>query len=388
MRKWPGRLAWAIAGLVTVEIAVFGVLAARRWTLFPLGHAISIQLALLGSVYPAVGAVIASRRPRNPIGWIFLVIGSSAAGGALATALTTDVPLGRPDTPWGAMWGAWLNQWVWGPAYLFIPTFVFLLFPDGHLPSRRFRPVAWLAGLGVACLVVGGWLSPTAGGPGFRNPVVTMPASVDLLIVVGVIAGLLLAGLGSIAAVVYRFVRSGGVERQQLKWFAYAAIATAVLFFGLTIEAKGPVRAIGFLAIPLLPVATAIAILRYRLYDIDRIISRTVSYALVTGLLAGTFALVVLVPTTVFGTGRRPGWLIAAATLAVAALFRPVRQRVQTAIDLRFNRRRYDAEHTIETFTARLREQIDIDALGAELCAVVNTTMQPSGVSLWLVGTS
>jgi hypothetical protein len=266
-----------------------------------------------------------------------------------------------------------------------IPTFGLLLFPDGRLPNKRFRPIAWLAGLAVAAAVVGGALSPDAAGdPAFRNPLIVLPKSVDALMLIAIIA-LPIAGIGALIGLVSRYRRSKGDARQQIKWFAFAAIATAALYIGLTVEAKGPLKVLGFIAIPLLPTATAIAILRYRLYDIDRIISRTVAYATVTVFLGGAFALVALVPTALIGAGTKtPEWLIATATLLVVALFRPVRRRVQNSVDHRFNRARYDAEQTIETFSARLRDEVDISTLSEDLEAVVRETMQPAHVSVWV----
>ena len=382
------RLAWALWAVTLAEVVVFAVLAAQRWPLLTSSRAISLQSALLAIAYPVMGAMIASRRPRNPIGWIFLVVGLSTATSAVANALGTDAKVvGVPGAPAGAIWGLWLNQWVWAAGWIAIPTFVLLLFPDGRLPHRRFRPVAWLAGLSIGAALVGGILSPDDGGEGVRgyyNPVVSVSKSVDVLDMVAIVA-LLVAGLGSIAALVFRFRRSRGDEREQLKWFAFAGVATIVLYFGLSVEAKtGWEQALGFLAIPLLPAAAAIAILRYRLYDIDRIISRTVTYTLVTAVVAGVYVLIVLVPTAVVGTGHAPTGLIAGATIIAAALFRPLLRRVRDVIDRRFNRARYDAAGAIDAFAARLRDDIDIDELTNDLQTLVLHTMEPRHVSVWL----
>jgi hypothetical protein len=301
--------------------------------------------------------------------------------------MSTDAPIGRPDSPFGADIGSWLNQFVWAPAWISIPTFVLLLFPDGRLPSRRFKAVAWFSAAGIGGAVVGGMLSPdNSSTPGFHNPLVVLPKSIDILSVVslGLVA---VGGIGSITGLVVRYRRSRGDERQQLKWFVSAGVATALLYFGLTAEVKvGALQALGFIAIPLLPAATAVAILRYRLYDIDRLISRTLTYTLVTALVAGVYVLVVLVPTASFGQGRTPSWLIAVGTIIAAAAFRPIRRRVQNAIDRRFNRARYDASGAIEAFAARLRNETDINELTTELEALVRQTMEPAHVSLWLHG--
>lgn len=383
------RVAWLLYAVTVCELIVFAALLWQRWSLLQANRAIGMQGALLGLFYPVMGALIASKRPRNPIGWIFIVIGMSAAASAVATVLSTDVPrIDVPGAPAGAIWGDWLNQWVWVPSWLAIPTFVLLLFPDGRLPHRRFRGVAVLAAVAMAVAAVGGILSPNGGDtarPGYHNPVVIVPSSINSILPIAIMA-LLFSGVGSLVALIYRFRRSRGDEREQLKWFAFAGIATAALYFGLSVQATtGPVQALGFIAIPLLPTAAAVAILRYHLYDIDRIISRTVSYAIVTAVLGGIFALVVLVPTAVLGSGGRvPDWMVAVATLLVAALFRPVRRRVQDTVDHRFNRKKYDAANTIDAFSARLREQTEIEVLQTDLESIVRQTMQPAYVSLWL----
>jgi len=384
-QRSSARLAWALWALTVGEVVAFGVLAAQRWPLITSSRGLALQGALLGLAYPVMGALIASKRPGNPIGWIFIVVGLSGATSAIGTALGTDVPT-IAASPAGATWGNWLNQWVWAPGWIAIPTFVLLLFPDGRVPHRRFRPVAWLAGIAVGAAVVGGALGPNTGSPesGYHNPLVVLPKSVNVLLFVG-IAGLLFSGLGSIIALIYRFRNSRGDEREQLKWFAFAGIATAFLYFGLTVEAKTLlVQALGFIAIPLLPTAAAIAILRYRLYDIDRIISRTVTYTVVTAVVAGVYILIVLVPTAILGSGHVPTGLVAGATIVAAALFRPLLRRVRGVIDRRFNRTRYDAAWAIEAFSARLRDEVDIDELTNDLQTLVHQTMEPAHVSVWL----
>jgi len=204
-----------------------------------------------------------------------------------------------------------------------------------------------------------------------------------------VLLGLLLVCMGAAAlSVVLRFRRSQGVERQQLKWFTYAGalLILSLLLSEFLLPQGGDVEVLGGLLVALVPVAAGIAILRYRLYDIDRLINRTLVYGLLTALLGAVYAAVVLVVGQVFGGvgGEPPSWAVAGATLAVAALFQPARHRIQAVVDRRFDRRKYDAAKTVEAFSARLREEIDLDTLSAELLAVVNQTMQPTRVSLWL----
>jgi hypothetical protein len=295
---------------------------------------------------------------------------------------------------------AWIAGWIWW-LLLGAVAYVFLLFPDGRLLSRRWRPLAWLAGLGPAMMAVAIALSP---GPLEEFPVVRNPFGlehldnrgllgdvVDLLTVIGVL-GVLLPLVGAGASLVLRFRRARGEQRLQLKWIAYAAAlaATAQVTSNGTFLLVGPVpMAIEVLVICALagiPVAAGIAILKYRLYDIDRLIHRTLVYGLVTALLGLGYAAVVLVLGQLFGGvgNQPPSWAIAGATLAVAALVQPARRRIQTAVDRRFNRRRYDAANTIQAFSARLHDEIDLDTLSAELLRVVDQTMEPTVASLWL----
>jgi hypothetical protein len=264
---------------------------------------------------------------------------------------------------------------------------------------RRRAAVGWLAGTGMALLVVSSALAPgpIAGDPQAPANPVGIPASKDLFNVaetVGVVT-LLVAILGSVLSLIVRFRHARQVERQQLKWLSYAAVLVglAVLFQVLLLAVWGNTALTNNLsnatltgALACVPVAVGIAILRYRLYDIDRLISRTLVYATLTLVLGLGYAGVVLMLGQLSGgvTRNPPSWAVAGATLAVAAQLQPARRRIQTLVDQRFNRRRYNAATTIEAFSARLRGEIDLDALTAELLAVVDQTMQPTTSSLWL----
>jgi hypothetical protein len=336
-----------------------------------------------------VGVVLARRRPRHPVGWLLLTVGlGMALSGVLAGYLPYTVIV-RP----GALPAAGLLARVYAPATdLAVAAlgFVLLLTPTGSAPSpgwRRFgtATAAAMAVLAVAATVAPGPLDAAVlsiqgpvGPPAFGG---ALRAANQLALGVAI-----LAILGGAASLVTRFRRARGVERQQLRWLALAATltglamaATAVLVAAGDLAAAGWASVIGTLFLPL---ATGAAILRYRLYDLDRIVSRTLAYALLTVLLGLGYAAVVL------GLGRLLGrdssLVVAAATLAVAAAFQPLRRRVQRAVDRRFNRRRYDAARTVEAFAARLRDQVDLDALHGELLAVVDQTMQPTRASLWL----
>jgi hypothetical protein len=350
---------------------------------------------VLGS-FMTVGAVIVSRQPRNRIGWLCCAAGL-LGGLAAFSAEYARYALGpHGGSLPGGLAMAWLNGWVGTFWAGLVFLFVLLLFPTGRLPSRRWRPVAWACAVCVTVLCVQQAVMP---GPleasGQLNPLGIDSAREALEWIYGLVTiCFVVLMLLCASSVVGRFRRAGGVERQQLKWFAYGAGQLAVLFalsLGLpgvwnrwvSLTMSDVVFGISF---ALIPVTIGIAILRYRLYDIDRLIRRTLVYGLLTALLAAVYAGLVLSLGEVFGGigGQPPSWVVAGATLAVAALFQPARQRIQQSVDQRFNRRRYDTTKTIEAFSARLRHHVDLDTLTAELLAVVDQTMEPTKASLWL----
>jgi hypothetical protein len=342
--------------------------------------------------FSVVGALIASHRPENTIGWIFLAegfcYGLLTAGDEYAIyALLTNpgaLPLGAE--------ASWLGQWIWAPGLGLSLVFLPLLFPDGHPPSHRWRPVGWLGGLSIGLTVVSSTilLWPERGPAlltGDENP------SHVVNVLVGFIAVpmLFVAGLGAVISLFLRFHRARGKERQQIKWFASAtALSLAWIFvFGQSAVGGLPgatVALSGLLVIPSIPIATGIAILRYRLYDIDRIINRTLVYGSLTVTLVALYfgGIVVLQRIFVTLTGQQSTLAVVASTLLIAALFTPLRRRIQGFIDRRFYRSKYDARKTLEAFSAQLREETDLNALSEDLVGVVRETMQPAHVSLWL----
>jgi len=395
--RTPTLLVWSLtlvsAGLLGLVLLFAALTRAAAVPENLAVHATDIPGSFGFLAFVVIGAVVASRRPGNAVGWILLADGLlwlliSAAAGYTAYALFAK-PGGLPA---GGV-AAWLLNWGWLPPLGLLPFF-FLLFPDGRLRSSRWRPVAWLAALAPVPIMLRDALAP---GPLEAVPSVTnplgLPETERLLSAVGAVAEALLAPLllASVACFVLRFRAARGVERQQFKWLAYAtAVLVASLSAGSVLSALGVPDKItsSFNVVPLfgLPIAVGLAILRYRLYDIDRLINRTLVYGLLTTVLGLGYVTSSLVFVLLFGNGRTtpPSWVVAGSTLALAAVFRPARRRIQAAVDRRFNRRRYDAAKTIEAFSARLRDEIDLNTLTAELLAVVHQTMEPTTVSLWL----
>jgi hypothetical protein len=381
-------LAWAL-WLATLGCCAGGLLAALLW-IRPLTLGLlatgAAQALLFPLGYATIGLVLGLRRPANPIGWLY-----AASGLVWALIIPFEpwlVQLFREHQPLPlvAQLAVVASQVIWAPAIALGITLPFLVLPDGRLRSRRWRVVVAAAVVGVAMFVVGGILFPGQ----VDNDLIAIDNPFGLAGVAGRVAmvvtftGLVLYALclpAALVCVVLRFRSSQGVERQQLRWVA-AGAAVAVL---VLLPAPAKVHLPGFLtavAVLAVPVSVAVAVLRYRLWDLDRLISRTVTYLLVTGLLVLPY-LAILPAATRLAAGAG-SLAVAAATLAAAAVFQPLRRRVQDLVDRRFNRRRYDAARTVDTFAARLREQIDLDALSAELLAVVDQTVAPTRASLWL----
>ena len=343
-------------------------------------------------MFAVVGALLVARRPANIVGWILsavgIMVGIFPAGETYAAYVMTT--RGQPDAL--AVAGAWVNAWYWflllALAFVYLP----LYFPDGRLPSRRWLPVAVLVGIVAALAVIFGALTDTLRGQevGYRidNPIgIEGLAPVEELPVFGTLGiGILVLGtIGAAASVVVRFRRSRGIERQQLKWFLYAV--APIPYFPIADYGPLILDALAFAWILLgLPAAIGIAVLRYRLYDVDLIINRTLVYGALTITLASIYlgGVVLLQSLLRAITGQESELAVVASTLVIAALFNPLRRRVQAFIDRRFYRRKYDAAKTLAAFSAKLRDETDLDALSDELVSVVRETVQPEHVSMWL----
>jgi hypothetical protein len=390
-------LAWSLVTL-SVMLLVGGIAldqmarstATSRPYFGPVEAAFELATVLTFSV---LGAVIASRQPRNAIGWIFCGIGLVVSLNSL-TGSYAEYRLAGGSAPGSlAETAAWFSSWSW-TLWLYVPTtFLLLLFPDGRLSSPRWRPVAWCAGIGVIGFVAGTALAP---GPLEDFPQITNPYGVDSPILGAVaVAGTILAVASMVASAVsliVRMRRAGRVERQQIKWLAYggAVVVGAVFVGGVFATIWSPDVGIALIIIGLLgvPIFTGVAIARYRLYEIDIVINRTLVYGALTAALVAVYFGGVATLQAIFraltGQEQQPQLAIVVSTLAIAALFTPLRRRIQSFIDRRFYRTKYNARKILEAFSVRLREETDLEALNEDLVEVVRETMQPAHVSLWL----
>jgi hypothetical protein len=348
--------------------------------------------ALVFSAFALVGAIVAIRRPRNPVGWCFGAGALLWSLGVLSSGLYWHMAFGRANPPVAADYVAWLGTWTFLPAFVLLLALVPLLFPTGAPPSRRWRKVGWTAAIAGVVATVSTALAPgsleAADFPWVDNPFGVGGLGLETLAAVSFpVVGA--TAFASIASLVVRYRRAHGVERQQLKWVAGAGCLLVVAAVGGDLTSPWLGSGAGWIGILLgllcIAIAVGVALLRHRLYDLDVVVNRTLVYAGLTALLAATYLVcVLLLQLVASGAAGGSSLAVAVSTLAVAALFRPARERIQHAVDHRFYRRKYDAERTIEAFSTRLRDEVDLDALDHELGTVVRETLQPAHVSLWL----
>jgi len=348
--------------------------------------------ALVFSTFALVGAIVAIRRPRNPVGWFFGAGALLWSLGVLSSGVYWHIAFGRANPPAAADYIAWFASWSFLPAFVLLLALVPLLFPTGAPPSPRWRKVGWTAAVAGVVATVSNALAPgsleTADFPWVDNPFGVGGLGLDTLAAVSFpVVGL--AAFAGIASLVVRYRRAHGIERQQLRWVAGAGCLLVLAAFGGSAASGWIGQGAGWIGMLLgllgVAVAVAIALLRYRLYDLDVVVNRALVYAALTALLAATYLATVLVLQLLLrGTTGNSALAVAASTLAVAGLFRPARARIQQVVDRRFYRRKYDAERTVEAFSARLRNQVDLAALDRELSLVVRETLQPAHMSLWL----
>ncbi len=395
-------LAWSVFALciaLALGAAILGSLATASKDVQQFGAENWIgQLAFVLPLLslPFIGGFLAGRVPRNPIGWLLLASGLCWMTTAFHDAYLAygEHLIHRPPP-----FVDYLALTGWVPGVTLITVFTLLLFPNGTLPSRRWRPVFWTAIIALATATLITDITPNApnqplvGIPPILHPLEHIAAKLGFVPVL-IPLFLLVAG----ASLIVRFRRAAADDRAKLKWIAFGGLVAVIYFaftVGMSVFFDKPGNPLGtfvhvlqsgvFFALAAIPITIGFAVLRYRLYEIDRIISRTLSYAGVSIVLAAVYVGVVLLPTSVLGSGHAaPPWLVAAGTLVVAVLFSPVRTKLQGAVDHRFNRRRYDAARVLEEFGIRLREHIDLDELRPALEDVIERTMQPATVRLWL----
>ena len=393
------RVAWIICalclGLATINLVLVVLNSSHPDVHIPepwIGHTVSAV------AFSLVGAVVGSRRPENPIGWLFCAIGGFAAIVLLSSEYAAYALLAQPGSLPGGLAMVWIRAWAWVP-YVGLFVLLFLVFPEGWPQSRALR---WFTSLVLFVIAYGTILAAFSPGPiDAIGGAVDNPLGMEALRGVGTNSAVgplesVLYALGIVAAASLfgRMRRARGVQRQQLKWFAYATVVlVGGVVLGFTVSEATGVQWLGEIGFVLrmvgltgLPIAIGIAVLRYRLYNIDRIINRTLVYGSLTATLLALYfgGIVVLQRIFVLLTGEKSTVAVVASTLLIAALFTPLRRRIQSGIDRRFYRSKYDARKTLEAFSLTLRDETDLEALSGDLVGVVRETMQPAHVSLWL----
>ena len=406
-------IAWSLAALSVAMFVAGGVLYVLASSAQSPGEWVTIGTVseMLTFVpylaFPIIGALVASRRPENPIGWICLASGLLFMLLAVTDSYSIYGTASPGSVPFSVAVGTIGNQWLWVPTVGLLGIFLILLFPDGKFPSKRWRPLAWLSGVMIVLLSITEGLAP---GPlenqgGVRNPfgLEELPWLVTVSYIV--LPLLPLCILASAVSMVLRFRRSRGEVRQQIKWFTFVVFFAGLMFFivmisqvvivlgsdanlpqtPLWVELLFSLAALGFAGVP---ISIGFAVLKYRLYDIDVVINLTLVYGSLTAALVaiylGGVATTQAILRALTDQTEQPQLAIVVSTLVIAALFNPLRRRIQSFIDRRFYRRKYDARKTLEAFSARLRDETDLETLNNELAGVIRETMQPAHVSLWL----
>ena len=404
-------LAWSLAALSVAMFVVASVLPILTSSPNDQSKVVTVSETVgfvLFLAFPIVGALVASRRPRNPIGWILLADGLLWMVLALTDSYFIYGVASPGSVPYPIAVGTISNQWLWMPTVGLLGIYLLLLFPDGRFLSRRWRLLAWVSGVAIFAFSVAEGLAP---GPlenqgGVQNPFGL--EGLPWLQVVGSVSALLLplCILASAVSLVLRYRRSGGEVRQQIKWVAFVASLVGLYYlFAMVVSqslllawdgANPPsapwwldllfsVAVLGFAGVP---VAIGFAVLKYRLYDIDIIINRTLVYGSLTVTLVALYFGGVVTMQTIFraltGQEQQSQLAVVISTLAIAALFNPLRRRIQSFIDRRFYRRKYDARKTLEEFSARLRDETDLETLNGDIAGVIEETLQPANISLWL----
>jgi hypothetical protein len=420
-RRTASWLAWSVWLLcvVLISFALLFYFLASPTSPTDTPPSLTAFFRALSLAFPTIGALVASRRPENPIGWIFCGTGLLYGVQAFASGYADYALLGHTGSRPGGEFLAWISRWIGVSVLPLAGALLVLLFPNGKLLSRNWQPVVWMAACGSAMLALSaalapgplsfqptfdnplglggaiGKLGPSESSPLFDQPSLAKPADtkintggvVEIFVRVGFFF-VLVSWLFAVAAMITRMDQARGAERQQLKWFVYTVALLVVGFLAalLGFGQHSVAWNIGIAAFNFLPIAAGIAILRYRLYDIDVVINRTLVYGVLTAALAVVYVGSIVLLQGLFRalTGETSQLAVVASTLAIAALFVPLRQRVQAFIDRRFYRRKYNVAKTLQAFNTRLRNDVDLDNVADDLVEVVKETMQPAHVSLWL----
>ena len=353
----------------------------------------AVVIGVASMSFATVGAILVRRLPRNLIGWLLAAGGLCFAAGNGAAGLADYGLTAHPGSVPGAIWFAWLSQWIWAPAIGAV-VLLALVYPSGRMLSTRWRPLAAAGAFVIVFLSVGSAMSPwPAGVFPAQNPLGiagALPDTASVLVALLTVAVVVLA----VTSLVLRYRRAAGIERAQLKWFAYVAaisvpaVVVTTALYGMTGAALIVANVAGLVAFggfAFVPIAIGIAVLRYRLYEIDRLISRTIGWGVLTVILGAMFVGLVLGLQAVLAPFTGSNELaVAGSTLLVFSLFQPLRRRVQGLVDRRFNRSRYDAERAVDAFAARLRDEVDLDTVQGSLLTIVEATLEPTLSGLWL----
>jgi hypothetical protein len=390
-RRFSSRLAWALWIISLLLLPGVILQISLNWV-GPTDIPFAIGFIAVQFCSATAGAIISSRLPGNAVGWIFLAIGV-LLGLLLTMGAYADlaIEMGYGSLPGGRV-AAWIGTWIFIPAAFGLPMFLLLLFPDGRFISKRWRLVGLLLGVLVVLAAASNAFAPGRIPPGLENPLAPGGAAGEVFEILRPVTDALALPAFALAVggLVVRLWRSRGFERQQLKWFAYSAGLVGAGLGTAVFIPEGPAAdlafLVGLLALAGLPVAAGIAILRYRLYDIDLIVNRTLVYGSLTVSLVAVYVGSVVSLQYVFRalTGGGSQLAIVASTLVIATLFSSLRRRIQGLIDRRFYRRKYDAKETLEEFSRKLRDEMDLDELNSDLVRVIRETVQPDHVSLWL----
>lgn len=385
-RRGPAIVAWSVCAVGIGALVVGAILEESTGNTDPSESLFERFALLVGfGALPAIGALVASRHPRNAVGWLFVAVGFGIGVLLLSAEYAHWALVENAGHYPLATAAAWLEQWLWLPSVGLTPTLILLLFPDGRPPSPRWKWLVWASAVALSIVAIGGMIEQRLqNGYSIDNPI-GVPGIEDVesepMFAPFLVLFIPLAVMCAVSLVV-RFRRSRGAGRQQLKLMTFSACLMVA-----AIAVGDALRIPGTLAVALLVFATSLAVsmLKYRLYDIDRVINKTIVYGVLTALLLAGYATGVLLIQTVLPLPDNSRAAVAGSTLAMAALFRPLRRRIQSVVDRRFYRLRYDAAHAVESFGARLRTETDLHSLTSDLIGVVPRTVHPARSSLWLL---